>query len=141
MSITKTIFIIVAIAGVLAVAWFLQQRPMDKPVEQQQGIGEDPDSLVLKQLVAAGADLTKAHNVDFVLDLPDEARATKACDSLKKDGYTSKVQSAGEAKWRCLATKSLVPSHENIVEVGRRMEDLAKAHGGRYDGWGTVPEK
>jgi len=141
MNITKALLIVMAIAVALLAVWVVQ-RPADPAPEQpaaRQGIPDDPDGRVLQQLVAAGADLTQPHNVDFLLYLPNQDKATKACDTLKTEGYLGKVRSAGAEEWQCLATKSFVPSHEEIVAAGRRMEDLARLYGGSYNGWGTTP--
>ena len=141
MNITKALLIVIAIGVALLAVWIVQ-RPADPAPEQpaaRQGLPDDPDGRVLQQLVAAGADLTQPHNVDFLLYLPSEDKATKACDTLKTEGYLGKVRSAGTEEWQCLATKSFVPSHEEIVAAGRRMEDLARLYGGSYNGWGTTP--
>ena len=105
MNITKALLIVMAIAVALLAVWIIQ-RPADPAPEQpaaRQGIPDDPDGRVLQQLVAAGADLTQPHNVDFLLYLPNEDKATKACDTLKTEGYLGKVRSAGAEEWQCLA--------------------------------------
>src|SRR5262245_18281730 len=139
-SITKIVLMVAGIAVALMTVWVFQRRPaLEQPAAVQQGIPDDPDGRVLQQLVTAGSDLSKPHKVDFLLYLPDEDRATKTCDVLKKEDYTGKVQRGAQGpQWQCLATNSLVPSHAEIVAIGRHMEDLAKLHGGSYDGWGTL---
>lgn len=139
-SITKIVLMVAGIAAALMTVWVFQRRPaLEQPAAVQQGIPDDPDGRVLQQLVTAGSDLSKPHNVEFFLYLPDQDRATRTCDTLQTEGYTGKVQrgARGRPEWLCLATKSLVPSHAAIVGISRHMEDLAKMHGGSYDGWGT----
>ena len=138
MNITKAILIVVAISVALLAAWVMQRRPApEQPVRQE--IPDDPDGRVLKQLVAQGSDLSKPHSVQFFLYLPDQARATQACNALKAEGYECKVQEQPRgSQWQCLATRSLVPSHAEIVAISARMEELAKMHGGSYNGWVTA---
>src|SRR4030095_14003946 len=110
MNITKAVLIVVAISAALLAAWVFQRRPeAEPPAEVRQGT-PDEDAQVLQQLVAAGADLSKPHNLEFFLYFLDQEHATKACDELKGDGYSGKVQPGGGegAKWQCLATKRLV---------------------------------
>ncbi len=138
-SITKIGLMVAGIAVALVTVWMFQRHSAaEQPVAVPQGIPDDPDSQVLKQLVAAGSDLTKPHNAEFFLYLPDQERATQACNTLKAEGYAGKVQEAAQRQqWQCMATRSLVPSHQEIVAISRRMEELAKIHGRTYDGWGT----
>src|SRR5262245_48381927 len=138
-SVMKIVLMVGGIAVALMTVWLFQRGPaLEQPAAVQQGIPDDPDGRVLQQLVVAGSDLSKPHNVEFFLYLPDQERATKTCDTLQTEGYTGKVQRGAQGpQWQCLATKSLVPSHAEIVAISRHMEDLAKMHGGRYDGWGT----
>ena len=137
-SITKVVLIIAGIAATLAAMWVFQRPAVESPAAVQQGIPDDPDGRVLQQLVAAGSDLSKPHNVEFFLYLPDQERATKTCGALQADGYAGEVQrDARGGQWECMATRRLVPTHAEIVAISRRMEDLAKVHGGTYKGWGT----
>jgi regulator of RNase E activity RraB len=139
-SITKIVLMVAGIAVALMTVWLFQRRPaLEQPAAVQQGIPDDEDGRVLQRLVSAGSDLSKPHTVEFFLYLPDQERATKTCDTLQNEGYTGKVQREAQGhQWKCLATKTLVPSHAEIVAISRHLEDLARMHGGSYDGWVTA---
>ena len=114
------------------------RRPDDRPPPQAQAIPEDPDGQFLKQLLAAGSDLSKPHNVDFFLYFPGERVASRACSQLAAEGFVGKVDRAAKGPgWLCFVTKRLVPTHAAMVTIRRRMEGLAATGGGEYDGWGT----
>jgi hypothetical protein len=135
---TRIVLIVAGIAAALLTVWVFQRPPAQPPVAEQQGIPDDPDGRVLKNLVANGADLSKPHNLEFLLYLPDQQRATEVCETLKTEGYVGTVKRGAQgSQWQCRATKSLVPSHAQILSIGSRMQDLARLHGGTYDGWGA----
>ena len=99
---------------------------------------DDLDGQVLKQLVAAGSDLSKPHDVEFFLYFPDEGRASEAHRALLAEGYTGQVDRAARGPgWLCFVTKQIVPSHAAMVAIRRRMTQLATAGSGEYDGWET----
>ena len=99
----------------------------------------DPDAAVLEQLKNAGSDLTKVHAPEFFLYFPLEAAAREAARRLESEGYvvTVKPSAGGDGTWLCLATKSMVPRHETLIAIRRKLEALATGLGGEYDGWGT----
>jgi hypothetical protein len=137
-TVTKILLIVAGIAVALLTVWVFQRPAVQPPVADQQSIPDDPDGLVLKGLVANGADLSKPHKLEFLLYLPDQERATKVCETLKTEGYAGTAERGAQgSQWKCLATKSLVPSHAAILAIGSRMQDLARLHGGTYDGWGA----
>jgi regulator of ribonuclease activity B len=128
--------VIVGVAVVLIGLWIV--RRTGSAATRISTIPDDPDGRVLKQLVAAGSDLSKPHNAEFFLYFPDEDRASKAFRQLAAEGYTGKVErGAGESSWLCFVTKPIVPSHATMISIRDRMSELANAGGGEYDGWGT----
>jgi Regulator of ribonuclease activity B len=132
----RTGLIVVSIVGVLLALWLFRRSGVH-PVEQSQ-IPEDPDGQVLKQLVAAGSDLSKPHEVEFFLYFPDEERASRAYRDLAAEGYSGKVDRAAKGPgWLCFVTRQIVPSHSTMLAIRSRMEGLAKEGSGEYDGWGT----
>jgi len=120
------------LAGVLAGCVFMSCR------KQEEVPAVAADALVLLQLEKAGSDLTKPHAVEFFLYLPHEARAREAAKELEGRGYATKVDPATLGKdWLCLATRSLVPTMEALLEARTQFEALAVRLGGEYDGWGA----
>lgn len=132
----KVAFLLAAVAAALLLVWVLR-RPSVPPAEPER-IPDDLDGQVLKQLIAAGSDLSKPHDVEFFLYFSDEERASRAYGELTADGFAGKVDRAAKgSQWLCFVSKRIIPSHPAMVALRRRMEDLAKAGGGEYDGWGT----
>jgi hypothetical protein len=90
---------------------------------------------VLKQLIAAGSDLSKPHDIEFFLYFPDEERASKAYHELAAEGYSGNVDRAATGPgWLCFVTKRIVPSHATMVAIRSRMDGLAKVGSGNMMG-------
>ena len=121
-------FIIVSALVLAAVVAWLRTRAR-QPV--------DGDLAVIQQLRGAGSDVTKPHPIEFFLYFPDEQAAQTAADRVRSSGFDANVQRGADNSWLCLATKSMVPSHEALVGIRRQFEEMASALGGEYDGWGT----
>jgi hypothetical protein len=126
----------VAVAAAFLAVWMLRRRR-----NRSRAVADsfdDLDDQVLKQLAAAGSDLSKPHDLEFFLYFSDEARAATACRQLTAEGYAGKVDRAAKGpQWMCFVTRRLVPDHAAMVAIRRRMNELAAAGGGEYDGWGT----
>jgi hypothetical protein len=58
---------------------------------------------------------------------------------LEAESYGVKVEpsASGDGNWLCLATKTMVPRQETLVEIRKRMEAIVGDLDGEYDGWGT----
>jgi hypothetical protein len=132
----KTGLVVIGIAIFLVALWALLRS--GSQARQAPNIPDDLDGQVLKQLATAGSDLSKPHQVEFFLYFPDEARASEACRELTVEGYSAKVDRAATGpQWLCFATKPIVPAHATMVAIRARMNALAQAGNGEYDGWGT----
>jgi hypothetical protein len=132
---------LVALAGVVLAVWLLR-RTESSPAAGEGIPDDDPDGQVLKQLVVAGSDLSKPHQVEFFLYFPDEERASRAYRELATEGFSGKVDRAATGPgWLCFVTKQIVPTHATMLGIRKRMEGLATAGGGEYDGWGTPVSK
>ena len=98
----------------------------------------DPDQLVLDQLRKAGSDLSKPHNIDLFLYFPSEASANEAAKGIEGEVDAVKVELGADKKnWLCFANKRMVPDHEKLVALRRRLDEVARKGNGVYDGWGT----
>ena len=132
----------VAIAGFVALAawaaWALLRGPR-APSVVEIGPGH-PDVSVIAGLVVARSDFSKLHEVDVFLNFPTEAGAARARDALAAEGYQARIERSGvgELPWSCSATKHLVPTLDAMIAIRARMEALAAAGGGVYDGWGAA---
>lgn len=104
-----------------------------------QSLAEQQDARVIENLVAAGSDISKLHNVDFFMLLPSEAQAKMAAAEMERLGYTvaSIDQPPGQSQWQIQATRRMAPQLEAMTATTRELEAVAARHGGDYDGWGT----
>ena len=94
------------------------------------------DALVLVQLREAGADLSEAHSLEFVLYLPTQEAAQNAAELVRSRGFIPTVEAvAGSSNWLCLATKSMVPTLTAIEGIRADFVKIAQSLGGEYDGW------
>ena len=104
-----------------------------------QSIAEQQDARVIENLVAAGSDISKLHNIDFFMLLPSKAKAKAAATDIEQLGYTiaSVDRPAGQSQWQVHATRVMAPQLEAMTATTRTLEAVAAKHGGDYDGWGT----
>ncbi len=93
------------------------------------------DDLTLKQLQAAGSNLTKSTEVINYLYFHKEKNAVKATSKLTNGGYMVKGPSVTSEGYLVVARSHLVPNAENIASLRRAMESIASDCHGDYDGW------
>lgn len=104
-----------------------------------QSIAEQQDARVIENLVAAGSDISKPHNIDFFMFLPSKAKAKAAAADIEQLGYTiaSVERPSGQPQWQLHATRVMAPQLESMTATTRTLEAVAAKYGGDYDGWGT----
>jgi hypothetical protein len=103
----------------------------------------DPDQLLIEQLTKAGGDLSKPHNIAFLLYLPSADGAAKAMANLyakKFDVDMVKPEKTGEP-WSCTARKRMVPELKALQKIRQQFVAIATANGGEYRGWSTESMK
>ncbi len=98
----------------------------------------DWDAQQIAELRAQGSDPFQPHLVEFFFALPSEG----ACDAVRRqlefDGFavdSRAVPDALEHAYSLHASKSLRISVPVMRDFSRRFGELARAQGGRYDGW------
>lgn len=100
---------------------------------------EQADLETLNRLEEAGSDLSKPHEMEFFLYFPDEVSANAAAADIRKQGFAVEVWPPKDgSEWLCFATKTMVPTYEDIVAIGREFNTIAESYGGEYDGWGAL---
>ncbi len=79
----------------------------------------------------------------FYLYVPDRKKAAKCGKVLKDDGCETEVDksAANDGKWLCLCHATLTLSDGTVSKLGDRLVQLAKEHGGEFDGWEVNPYK
>jgi hypothetical protein len=100
------------------------------------------DALVIRQLVGAGADLTKPRHVIHFLYFDDEASARAADDQIGAAGYETTVRPPGEVieQWSVRAETHRVVTSSTVEVFRTWFERVASEHGGEYDGWEAAAE-
>lgn len=98
----------------------------------------DWDAKLIERLRAQGSDPFKPHEVSFFFGLPTEQASRNVQAQLESEGFTvdlKPVPSSSEQPFSLHASKALRLSVPEMRELGRRFSVLARANGGRYDGW------
>jgi hypothetical protein len=95
------------------------------------------DRLILDQLREIGADLSRPRHVVQFLYFPSEAGARDAAETLAASGYDVDVRPPAEGieQWAAVAETHAVVDEAWVDEMRPRLEAVAHANGGEYDGW------
>ena len=102
----------------------------------------EADAQTLRALRDAGADLTKATEVNFYLYFPTREAAERAAASAGTPVLTASVgPGALGSNWLCYVTGTIVPSESTIRAASTRLAALAASLDGEYDGWEAAVAK
>ena len=107
-------------------------RNKGRPETPQQA-----DALVLRQLEALGADLSRPRHVIHYLYFGEEGQARPAAEAIEAAGYTVAVEGPTEriAEW-CVKADTMRIVNATTVEAFRAwFEQIAAEHEGEYDAW------
>jgi hypothetical protein len=93
-------------------------------------------------MLAAGvfrSDVTHAHprSARHFIYLQGEASAAAVASTLEREGWQTWVHASDDA-WLVAASCLRVLSEQMAEDACRRLETLAAAHDGQYDGWETA---
>ncbi len=102
-----------------------------------------PDAKVIKQLIDAGADLSKPHKPDFQFDFPDVKDARAVAKTLHAEGFSSKIYAPQEGypTYELVAQKEMTIELEAMADLTDRLKKLAEENNGEMSGWGTSVEE
>lgn len=123
-----------------------------KQVSEVGRYPDDADGQVLAEIAAIGTDMTKPHQIHFPIDAPNE-RSARAIESLlikqgftthfsydegqpDKDGHIDTDDAEFGPSWTVYVKVDMVPSHEEIVRMESRLDELVRGLGGKTGGWG-----
>jgi Regulator of ribonuclease activity B len=94
------------------------------------------DAQTLRALREAGADLSKATDVEFYLYFRTGDAAERAGHSAQLPGFSATIKPGRAGKnWLCLLSGRMVPSEDEIGAASARLQMLADSFEGNYDGW------
>jgi hypothetical protein len=128
------------VGGAVALAFFLRARSTRgtyRVADARSAMGSlEADRKVLAALRDAGADLTKVTEVNFYLYFSSRAAAAAAALDASTPPLTATVrEGADDVTWLCYVTGQMIPNEDEIHAASERLADLARRHGGEYDGW------
>lgn len=96
----------------------------------------DPDSRVLEQLAAVGADVGAPTGVNVYLYFPSQDAAARAAEAVRGLGFPEvRVSPSLDESRACIGTRVMAPELDAIRDLAARLEEVATAYGGEYDGW------
>jgi Regulator of ribonuclease activity B len=132
------LFILAGVAVLLRI--YFNLRKLRSP------LGDDWDAKQIAALRARGSDPFKSHEVDFFFGLPSSSACQAVREQLEREGFavdSKPVPEAVDQVFSLHATKSMRLSVPDMQDLSRRFGELARTHGGRYDGWaaGVVPQQ
>ncbi len=95
---------------------------------------------VVASLRKAGLSVAKPLALSFYLYLPRK-KAARACQpALEAEGLEVEIdKSASNEQWLCLCHRTFKPAQRPLARIGDLCLDLARKHGGQFDGWETNP--
>ena len=94
------------------------------------------DRQVLAQLRKAGADLSRPTEVNYYLYFQERRAAESAASEVGNGPLAATVRRAGDdSAWLCFVSGTMVPSETAIRAYSTRLVEVARRHGGEYDGW------
>lgn len=98
----------------------------------------DENAEILNNMARNGSDLRPPRPVDFSLVFPNRASADAFAAEVEQQGFKIAVNELDrhDDPWDVTASMVMVPSAENITSTEERLGALARAQGGRADGWG-----
>jgi hypothetical protein len=99
---------------------------------------DDATGDALKRLADHGSDLARPMEMDFFVAVPSEASGHAVAAEVRDHGFTTSVeQDAETGNWTCYCMKTIMPSHAEVVQIEKRLDELARPHGGHADGFGS----
>lgn len=95
-------------------------------------------NLAVLERAAEEWDISQPMNVEFAIDVPDDAAAEEVAKLATQRGYSTwipeKEEDEGEES-TCFCTKQMVPTQDAIAAVQKELEQLSAPLGGRVDDW------
>jgi hypothetical protein len=115
---------------------YYQLRKMNEKTEK------DWDAKLIERLRKAGSDPFQPHAVDFFMAMPSEEVGRAVGAILQAEGYRVDVKPApdnpSDQPFSLHATKLMRLSVPDMRDLTKHLGELAKTHGGHYDGWSAA---
>lgn len=103
-----------------------------------QDIPDDDTGQAIKRWAEEGTDLTRPIEIDFFIDVADDAMGAKVSSDSALAGFSVSVERDGETgRWTCYCTKTMIPEYPVIVSIEKMLTEMGRRHGARYGGFGS----
>ena len=103
---------------------------------------DDENGALLREMAAAGIDLSQTHAVDFFHLFEKQPQAQQMADLVnqKHPSVTVKVFADEQTKgvWDVCCTVNIIPTHADIATHEKMFENIAEQCNGYADGWGLM---
>ena len=102
---------------------------------------DDENGDVLRNMAAAGVDLSTERTVDFEHCFPDEASAREFAAAVKQRVLGARIflpQADDRPNWQVQCRVRMIPTHAAIIRTEDELATLARSFRGYPDGWGTL---
>ena len=76
--------------------------------------------------------------IEFTIDIPNNDKAKTMAELIAPLGYTPEIYFDEASKtWSLYCGKSMLATHDNVVEAQVELNEVVAPHGGKCDGWVT----
>jgi len=98
----------------------------------------DADGDSLRRVVESGSDLSRPMSIDFTIEAPDEHAARKIAELVSAQGFDPSIgDNEGRSSWSVYCSIFMLATYDGVVAAQAQLTEIASAHGGRCEGWGT----
>jgi hypothetical protein len=95
-----------------------------------------PDGIILDQLAKSGSNLSKLHHVDFFLRFHTQEAAENAASQLAELAFATEIErSESGEEWLIQASKRMFPVETDLMGLRDKLNAIAAAEHGVYEGW------
>jgi hypothetical protein len=103
----------------------------------------DPDEIIVRALTESGVDLTRAQQLHFFLYFPGAREARVALRDAQRVGYDGELLDppSEQSDWMLLLQRRMVVTRESIKAERARLDELAAAHDGEFEGWDAARDE
>jgi len=101
---------------------------------------DDANGDLLKEMQAAGLDLSRPREIDFFHLFDGEQAAAAMAEAVRTTVETTGVvveEQSKRGEWQVCTTVIVLPSYDNVTGMEKQLDDIARRFGGRGDGWGA----
>ena len=86
----------------------------------------------------SGSDLSQPMSIDFTIEAPDEPAARLIAKLVSAQGFDPSISdNGGKSIWSVYCSKFMLATYDGVVAARAQLNDIARPHGGRCDGWET----